>query len=595
MQYEVLKTEAEVAALIEWHNANSEYVVLDLETTGLDAFTDEIVDIQISGREHERVFIFSGTLAAALRPLATRPVGHNLKFDVTFLVRKGHSFALDWKYHDTMLLAHLENENRESCSLDALIKEFYGAESSHKEAFWGKYKSYQEAPEEERYAYGALDVSCTAKLYEQLIARCRRGGIPDSLIRHVHRLQYALLRTEIQGVRVDVPYLAALGVRLKSQIETLLPKMRGLVELEAECVELELWNKELAKRKTDKGKANVKRPEFTFDSSAQLQTLLYGHLALPVNYNEKTKNPSVDDACLEQLKEHHPVVPLIQEYRGLNKVYGAYVEGTLERMRDGRIYPEFRVNGTKTGRISHSNPNLGQLPKSGGVRGIYAPDDGSVLLSADFSQLEVCIEANLTGDSNLARIFTDGLSKHDITARELGVDRHTAKTLNFALQYWCTARKVAKLLGVTEDGGQAVWNRYWEVYSGPKRLKERTDGAVNSGGIISTPFGRRRRFSSRGRTEFYGDYRQAYNFLIQGTGADLTSRAFYLVSEWLQERGMGRGLFTIHDELLVEVKADYAQETEAQMLSFMTHVGDEIGLKIPLKAESSGAMLRWND
>lgn len=592
--YQVLRSEQEVRELIEWHNQNSEYVVVDIETTGLDSFKDEVVDVQLSGYNPETVCIFSGDLAHLLPLLSCRVVGHNLRFDVTFLKR--HSIdCTHWQYHDTMLLAHLENENRDSYSLDALIKEFYGEEASHKEAFWAKYKNYQDAPAEERYAYGAADVRLTGALYRSLKDRLSATGITDHLIEHVHRLQYALLQTEIQGVKVDIDYLTNLGVDLKSKIEDLRPKMREMVKHEADLVELQLWSRELSKRKTDKGKAGVKRPEFSFESSQQIQSLLYNHLELPEQYNEKTKQVSTDYASLEKLRDRHPIVGMIQDNRELQKVYGSYIEGTLERMKNGRIYPSFNVAGTATGRISHSNPNLGQLPKSGGVRGIYRPDDGRVFISADYSQLEVCIEANLTGDANLLRIFSEGLSKHDITANELKVDRNTAKTLNFALQYWCTARKVSKLLGVSENEGEEIWKRYWEIYAGPKALKARTDRAVDDGEALVTAFGRRRRFSKRRRTEYDGDYRQAYNFLIQGTGADLTSRAFYLTSEWLKKKGLGRGLFTVHDELLIEVKKDYASEAEAQMLSFMTQAGDEISLKIPLKAESSGPMNRWED
>jgi DNA polymerase-1 len=593
--YKVLRSEQEVRELIEWHNVNSEFVVVDIETTGLDGFKDEVIDVQISSKSSESVCIFSGALVGVLRSLTCRPVLHNGRFDITFLYRRGVDLT-HWQYHDTMLLAHLENENRDSYSLEALIKEFYGEEASHKEAFWAKYKNYQDAPEEERWDYGAKDILQTAKIYESLKATLSgTQGVPESLIEHVHRLQYALLKTEIEGVKVDIDYLTNLGVDLKAKIEDLRPKMREMVKYEADLVELQLWSKELSKRKTDKGRAGVKRPEFSFESSQQIQSLLYDHLGLPPQHNEKTRQVSTDYASLEKLRDHHPIVGMIQDNRELQKVYGSYIEGTLERMKNGRIYPSFNVAGTATGRISHSNPNLGQLPKSGGVRGIYRPDDGRVFISADYSQLEVCIEANLTGDANLVRIFSEGLSKHDITSKELGVDRHTAKTLNFALQYWCTARKVAKLLGVSENEGEQVWQKYWEVYSGPKALKARTDRAVDDGEALVTAFGRRRRFQKRRRTEYDGDYRQAYNFLIQGTGADLTSRAFYLTSEWLKEKGLGRGLFTVHDELLIEVKRDYAVEAEAQMLSFMTQAGVEIGLKIPLKAESSGPMNRWED
>lgn len=594
MNYTVLRSEQEVRDLIEWHNANSEYVVVDIETTGLDSFKDEIIDVQISGRTPQDVCILHGAHGSALRALSARPVGHNLRFDITFLFRRGIDLT-HWQYHDTMLLAHLENENRDSYSLDALIKEFYGEEASHKEAFWAKYKNYQDAPEEERWEYGAKDILYTGNLYDRLLQNLSSEQISDSLINHVHRLQYALLKTEIQGIKVDIDYLTNLGVDLKSKIETLRPKMRETVKHEADLVELQLWNKELSKRKTDKGKAGVKRPEFSFESSQQIQTLLYDHLELPIQYNEKTRQVSTDYASLEKLRDHHPIVGMIQDNRELQKVYGSYVEGTLERMKDGRIYPEFRVAGTATGRISHSNPNLAQLPRSGGVRGMYVPDDGYVLISADYSSLEVVVEANLTDDPNLARILNEGISKHDLTAQALRIDRELAKTLNFACQYHCTHLKVAKILGVSEQEGFEVWKRYWETYAGCKRLKDQTDKEINETGVITNMVGRKRRFGIRKRREFDGDYRAGYNFKIQGPGAEFTHEASYLTSERLEKLKRGRLMWEIHDELLIAVKKEFAEEESAELVRTMEGISDKYGLKFRLKAVSSGPMERWEE
>jgi DNA polymerase-1 len=323
--------------------------------------------------------------------------------------------------------------------------------------------------------------------------------------------------------------------------------------------------------------------------------LLYNTIGLPEQKSSKTKNISVDDTALENLKSQHQIVPLLQEYRGHHKIYSTYIEGTLEHSDHGRIYPSFNVNGTVTGRLAHSAPNMANLPKEGGVRGIYLAEDDHFLLSLDYSQLEVCIEANLTHDPNLVKIFLEGASKHDITAKELNVDRDTAKTLNFALQYWCSAWKVSQLLDVNAFEGQRIWNRYWEIYSGPKLLKEKTDQMVEAGTPIVSLFGRKRRFAPGKRPEWSGDYRQAYNFIIQSPGADITSRAFYLVDAALREKGWGKGLFTVHDELLLSVKKEHIVEAEALALKVMVGVGEELNLKYPLKAESSGGMERWND
>jgi DNA polymerase-1 len=291
----------------------------------------------------------------------------------------------------------------------------------------------------------------------------------------------------------------------------------------------------------------------------------------------------------------HPVVRLIQENRELQKVYGSYVTGTLDRLDKGRIYPQFRVNGTVTGRISHSNPNLAQLPKAGGVRGIYIPDPGTVFISADYSQLEVAIEAHLTRDPNLLRIITEGASKHEITAAALGCSRDLAKTINFASQYHCTHKKIAKLAGVSEQEGLKIFNKFWETYAGPKKLKQQTDKEIDAGVVLTTCYGRKRRFAVRKRSEFDGDYRQGYNFKIQSPGADFMSEAFYLTSEELQIKGIGRGIVTIHDEGLIEAKEDYWEEAQALLVKNMEYMATKYKLTVPLKAQPSGKMLRWED
>lgn len=593
MGFQRLNSEAEILDLLNWHSEHSDFAVIDVETSSKYPRQAKLLDIQISGRGEEEVAIFSGQYVKLLLQLALDVVlvGHNYKYDAHVLFNHGVNL-LDRTWRDTLLIGHLVDENRESYSLDSYVQEYW--QDDYKKEFWSRYRSYEEADEEERKNYACKDIIYTKRLYLLLMGLAKdRESIPDSLIEHTHRLQDSLLKTEIEGIKVDTEYLTCLGIKLKTEIDRLRPKMRESVAIQCELWEMEEYGRTLQKYKTDKGRASAKIPEFSFDSPKQLSNVIYGKLGLPVQTNEKTKQISTDSASFDKLVGYHPVIPLIQEYREYQKVFTSFIEGTRERLDNGRIYPSFRVSGTATGRISHSNPNLGQLPAKGGIRGMYVPDQGYVLISADYCQLEVNVEANLTGDVSLARIFREGLSKHDITASELKIPRDTAKTLNFALQYWASHYKVAKLLKVSEDEAKRIWNNYWKLYSGPRRLKESTDLAVNEGKPLVTVFGRRRRFERRKRSPWDGDYRQAYNFLIQGTGADITSRAFYLTSDSLQARGFGRGLFSVHDELIIEVKKEVAKEAEDLMIDIMVNVGKEIGLKIPLKAESSGPMLRW--
>lgn len=599
MNFKRLTSSAEVLDLIEHHNQRSKFVSLDVETTSTEPRHAKLLDIQLSGKNKDEAVIFSAEKAPLLANISKSLVivAHNYKYDAHVLF-KHQVDLLSHTWRDTLLIAHLLDENRESYSLDSFVKEYFN--DDYKEEFWKKHKTYEEASPADAIEYACKDIVYTDRLFVRFNVDLERERIPSDLVTHAHRLQDSLLRTEIEGIRVDKEYLTDLGVGIKQRIDELAPKMRSSVEDEIAVCELQLWGEELSKRKTDKGRARVPRPTFNFESGKQLQRLLYKNMGLPEQRNAKTRAVSTDYESLQNIRSYHPVIELIQENRDLQKVYGTYIQGTVEKLEESdvdrinqpRIYPQFRVAGTVTGRLSHSQPNLAQLPKSGGVRGIYVPDRGRVLISADYSQLEVVIEANLTGDKNLIRMLENGESKHDLTARELGCDRDTAKTLNFAHQYWCSHYKTAKLLGVSVDEGLRVWTKYWQIYSGAKALKAKTDAMVDRGDPIVSVFGRKRRFEKKNRQGWDSDYRQAYNFLIQSTGADITSEAFYKVSERLRIIGKGRGLFTVHDEILIEVDEGFSEEANHRLKAIMTEFPCS---KVPLKVESSGPMLRWED
>lgn len=596
MNFERLHTREEIVVAIEAHNAHSDFIVLDTETTDKLPRRASLLDVQISGREEQSAFIFAGEFADTL--LGIKPsvvlVAHNYKYDAHVLFRHGVDL-LDRAWRDTLLLGHLLDENRESYSLDSYVQERWG--DGYKAEFWERFKGtgYGTATETEKQDYACRDVVYTRLLYESLMRELQAGGIPLSLIEHVHELQRALLKTEIEGVCVDEAYLRRLGVKLHLRLNELEPKMREVVKDEIEIIELKAWEKELEKRKTPKGRKRIAKPAFNFESGPQLQALLYGGLGLPEQRNDKTKQISTDYEALDRLKHRHSVIELIQEHRELKKIDTTFVGGMFDRIDQSCIYPEFRVAGTLTGRISHSNPNLAQFPKTGGVRGLIIPSRGRVLVAADYSQLEVLLEAHLTKDGGLIGILERGESKHDLTARELGCDRHMAKTLNFCLQYWGSAYKVQQLLNCSNSEAKRIWNRYWEIYSGPKRLKATTDKAVNDGTPLVTAYGRKRRFPVKERQEWDGDYRQAYNFLIQGTGADITSQAFYQMDHWFNHHKCGRVLFSVHDEILIEVDRDRAEETESVLIHTMEGISEQLKLILPLKVESSGLMDRWED
>lgn len=613
-----IETLTERGSLREWlidsvKEGQTHYAV-DVETSGLGR-QDCILSCAVTGPTSNDVAFFGVGLIGELMeaPEGITYVMHNASFDLKMLAWHGVPLHTKYNYQDTLILAHLADENS-SHSLGDLVEEHF--QDGYKKAFWAQFKKFEEADEESGKEYNAKDVSYTLRLYQLLTEALAAGGIPGSLVTHVHSLQRSLLSTEIAGIAVDRDYLMQKGVELKTRLADIVPKLRSLAPEEVERIEIEQWIKLIDKFKTPKHRAKVARPEFNWNSSDQLQDLIYRELKLPVQMgkpkpNKKTgrKNPpapTLDAEALAVLKDLHPLCNELRYFRAFDKAYGTYVVGILDKLVDGRIYPSFNVTGTVTGRISHDNPNMGNMPSAkkakeldepflAGLRGMFVPDAGHVLISADFAQLEICLSAHFTQDPQLLRIVNEGVSQHDITAEGLGIERSKAKTVNFGMQYGCSHFKVAKVLGVSNEKGKEAYDKYWETYSGQKRVMDECAAKVDRGEPITSPFGRRRRFELRKRQSWDSAYRQAWNALVQGTGSDCTSRAFYRADESLRNLGIGRALFTVHDEIVIQAKTEHAEEVQRILLEAMSAVGEEIGLSVKLKAEASGPMERWLD
>lgn len=591
--YKELTTEAEVLDLIRRHNADSKYVFLDIETTGLDPFTDKITDIVMNGLEKGVGVIFKAEFAAALHELEVPVVCHNFRFDFNFLYKLHIDLRLPGLMADTMLLDHLLDENQEH-SLDAIVKRRYN--DNYKEVFWSTYKNYSDAPKDKQIEYACKDIIYTEMVYEDLDYDLTNAGIGPSLIDHVHRLALTLYDTEIKGVKLDLDYLNKMSEDLQTKMASNMIEMRQLVDLEISLIENDAFLAKISTMVREKAIKALKREsfKFNFDSSKQLGVLLYDKLGLPEQLSNARKR-TVDDKALGKLADHHPFVSRLRDHRGDQKVFTSFIEGSLKKMHGGRIYPSFNINGTVTGRISSSSPNMQQLPKEGGVRGIYVPDPGRSFLSCDYAQLEVSLAAHFSRDANLLKIVYEGASQHDITAAGLGIDRDKAKTINFAMQYGALVKKVQAILGCSPKDAEHALNKYWETYPGLHKFIKWCHKQVDDGIPLVNPFGRQRRFPTQfaDKWEREAAYRQAANSLIQGTGADITSRALYLTSQKLQELEIGRALFSIHDELLIEVENNACDSFRSTLISIMQDVGKEIALTVPLKAECSMPMERW--
>lgn len=593
-----LTSESQIKSLIQAINLINTPISLDLETTGLDPRKDQLLSV-VLGVPDRRVhggfsaFVFDGISAKYIKDITAPLILHNFKFDYTFLFHKEVDI-LDRECRDTMLMHHLWDENKPH-GLDAIIQELW--QDPYKAEFWAKYKDFKDAPEAEADQYAGKDAIYTLKLYYKLVAYLDDMSIPKHLIEHTHDFAHALLKTELEGVCVDLRAVRDRGIECKIKITELEKGLRALAAEPIAAIEQELYEKELDKRKTDRGKAGVSRPVFNLSSTAQLQTLLYDELNLPVQRSSQRK-PTVDDAALAKLEDHHPFVRVLRDYRGEQKLFTAFLETAIEKVREGRIYPSFNVNGTVTGRISASNPNLQQLPSTGNIRSIYIPAPGSAFISADYSQLEVTLAAHFSRDKNLLRVITEGISLHDITAQGLGIDRSLAKTINFAIQYGAGVKKIQKILKCGEEEATLALKKYWDTYPGLKALIDKCHACVDRGEAIANPFGRQRHLhvdNPQDKWAVAGVKRQAFNSLIQGTGADITNTAFVRISEELVNSNEGRALFPVHDEILIECKAESVLYWESRLKDIMISIGRGINLSVPLTVQTSGGMAAWLD
>lgn len=268
---------------------------------------------------------------------------------------------------------------------------------------------------------------------------------------------------------------------------------------------------------------------------------------------------------------------------GIKNVYDLEIEG----------YHNFIVNEVC---VHNSSPNMQQLPKDGGIRGIYIAEPGHSLICADYSSQEICIAAHFSRDVNLLKVVNEGASQHDIVAESLGIPRQTAKSLNFALQYGAGVKKVQEILACSEAAAQKAYDNYWETFKGLRDFSALCHKAVDEGRPIVSPFGRKRRFPKTfaQKWERFSAYRQSANFIIQGTGADITSGAVVDVNRKLTELGYGRVLFSIHDELVCLIKDEFTESARPVIIEGMLAQGPKINLTVPLKVDCSQPMKRWS-
>jgi DNA polymerase-1 len=574
----------ELSDLVAAARARAE-ISVDLETTSLDANRAEIVGIALAAGEGPPAYVpvahrYLGvpkqvSLAQALdylRPLLADPsvkkVGHNLKYDLLVLARAGVELA--GVGDDSMIAAWVLDPSRPSYSLDALAREVLGHETIRYADVTGKGRAqiaFEEVPHDAATRYAAEDADVALRLCHVLSRAAAEANLVP-LYREIELpLMPVLAGMERAGIRVDPERLRELDREFVGRLTAIEARAEAAIG----------------------AKVNLASPK-------QLQELLFDKLGLKAEKRTKT-GYSTDSDVLEALAREHEVPRIILEHRMISKLKGTYVDA-LSRLADpgtGRVHTSFNQTGTATGRLSSSDPNLQNIPvrteDGRRIRAAFVAAPAHVLISADYSQVELRVMAHLSQDPRFIEAFLRGEDIHQRTAQEIitgglpadAEARRRAKAINFGILYGLSEFGLSHQLGIPRTDASAYIGLYFARYPRIREFLDETIETARQRGFVTTLSGRRRYLPalvSKNRSERQGAERIAMNTPIQGSAADLIKMAMLRVTSALEKRRLrSHLLLQVHDELVLEVPEAEREEVVALVRTEMSHVME---LAVPL-------------
>jgi DNA polymerase I len=592
----------DVAALEQWiaRAFAAGIVAIDTETSALDAVGADLVGISLATGAGEACYIPLGhggtdmfaerpeqidrdTACRLLRPLlesdAVLKVGQNIKYDLVVLKRHGIAVA---PIDDTMVMSFCLDAGRGDMApwghgmdelaarwLDHTTIAFKDVAGSGKKAI-----SFAEVPLPDATRYAAEDADVTWRLHQLFAPRLSDEGGSRVYQRVDRPLVPVIARMEATGIKVDRDRLATLS----GEFATRIADLEGVIHDKA-------------------GGA------FTIGSPKQLGDVLFDRLGYKGGKKGKSGQYSTDQSVLEALAaEGAEVATLVLEWRQLSKLKSTYTDALQAAISPvtGRVHTSYSLVGAQTGRLSSNDPNLQNIPVrteiGRQIRDAFVAEPGMVLLSADYSQIELRLAAHIADVPALKDAFAQGEDIHARTARELfgEVNRDTrgrAKTINFAMLYGISRWGLATRLGVTADEAQAMIDRYFASFPGIQRYIHETLEHVRERGHSTTLFGRKTwfpRIGSKTQAERAGSERAAINAPIQGTSADIIKRAMARMLPALAEAGLPqvRMLLQVHDELVFELPEADVPAASAVIERVMAGAAEPaVKLSVPLGVE----------
>lgn len=594
--YEIITESQQFAQWIEQLN-HCELFCVDTETTDLDAIKAEIVGIALAITPDRAAYIPlmhqdgstqlpRETVLSVLKPILENPqikkVGQNLKYDIN--VFKNHGITLQGIEFDTMLESYLLNSTATRHNMDALALKYLGHKTISYSDVTGtgsKQIRFDEVSVQKAAQYAAEDAEITLRLHHHLYP------LLDAPLKQVlHEIEMPLIQIladiERHGVLIDEALLQQHGIRLKNRID----------ELEQEAHAL------------------AGKP-FNLNSPKQLLEILFTEQQLPILAKTPKGQPSTAESTLQELALDYRLPAVILEHRSLSKLVSTYIDALPKRINSitQRVHTSYNQAVAATGRLSSSDPNLQNIPirsEEGRLirRAFIAPTD-HVLLTADYSQIELRIMAHLSKDPSLLNAFAQGWDIHAATASEIfSVDlaavnkeqRRRAKAVNFGLIYGMSAFGLAKQLGIERQEAQAYIDLYFQRYPGVLDYMDRTRKLAHEQGYVETLFGRRLYLPDINASNMMrrkAAERTAINAPMQGTAADIIKKSMIAVAHWQnsQPQPQARMIMQVHDELVFEVHQDALEASQKTIRQLMEHT---VALSVPLLV-SIGVGANWDD
>lgn len=588
------ETILEQADLDRWLDklASAPLFALDTETTSLNYMEADLVGLSFAIEPGKAAYVPLGhdylgappqldrqAVLEQMRPLLEDPrhlkVGQNLKYDMGVLARAG--IELRGIARDTMLESYVLDATGTRHDMGSLALKYLGEKTVDFVDIAGKgtkQLTFNQIDLEQAGEYAAEDADITLRLHLALWPRMEQEPSLRQIFEEIEMpLLPVLSRIERIGALLDRDRLAQQSRELGARIG----------ELEAKAHELA-------------GEA------FNLSSPKQLGTILFEKLGLPVMQKTAKGAPSTKEEVLQELALDYPLPKVLLEHRSLIKLKSTYTDKlpTLINPHTGRVHTSYHQAVTATGRLSSSDPNLQNIPirseEGRRIRQAFVAPAGSVILAADYSQIELRIMAHLSGDESLIEAFAQGLDIHRATAAEVfstpldqvtAEQRRSAKAINFGLIYGMSAFGLGRQLHLGRKQAQEYIDLYFERYPGVRRYMDNTRAEAEAKGYVETLFGRRLylpELRSRNAVQRQAAERTAINAPMQGTAADIVKRAMITVDEWLREQKLAaRMIMQVHDELVLEVPED---ELETVRNGVIQRMGQAAVLNVPLVVDA---------